>query len=148
MAYKAHSMISPDMVRRFLVPAYERWISEARATGCEVFYLDSDGHIGVLLPIWVDVGINFCGPLEVAAGNDIVEYRRIYGKKMAFRGGIDKRAIAKGGKVMEAEVMRVVPPLLELGGYIPCCDHGVPPDVSWPNYLDYARMLAKLTGWL
>jgi uroporphyrinogen decarboxylase len=148
MAYKAHSMISPDMVRRFLVPAYDRWISEAKAAGVPVIFMDSDGQIEELIPIWIDVGINACGPMEVAAGNDVVEYRRRFGRKMAYTGGIDKRSIAAGGKVIEAEVMRVVPPLLVDGGIVPGCDHGVPPDISWPNYLEYARLLAELTGWL
>ena len=91
--------------------------------------MDSDGYIGELIPIWIEAGINACDPIEVAAGNDIVAFRRQFGKKMAYRGGIDKRAIAKGGEVMRAEVMRVAP-LLEDGGFIPGCDHGVPPDVS------------------
>jgi hypothetical protein len=50
--------------------------------------------------------------------------------------------------VMEREVMRVVPPLLEKGGFIPGCDHGVPPDISWRNFLEYTRLLARLTGWV
>jgi len=148
MAYKAHSMISPAMVRRFLMPAYERWVSEIKASGCPIVDMDSDGYVGELIPLWIEAGINVCDPVEVAAGNDIVEYRRLHGRKMAYRGGIDKRAIAKGGKVMEDELMRVVPPLLEEGGFIPGCDHGVPPDISWPNFIEYARLLAKLTGWL
>ena len=56
--------------------------------------------------------------------------------------------IAKGGRIMEREVMRVVPPLFEEGGYIPGCDHGVPPDISWPKFIEYTRLLAKLCGWL
>ncbi len=39
-------------------------------------------------------------------------------------------------------------PLLAEGGYIPGCDHGVPPDISWPNFLAYARRLAEMTGWV
>ena len=99
-------------------------------------------------------GVNFVNlrdagdPVEVAAGNDIVKFREKYGKKMAYRGGIDKRAIAAGGRIMEEEVMRVVPPLLKDGGFIPSCDHGVPPDISWQNYIEYSRLLAKLCGWL
>ncbi len=148
MAYKGHSMISPKMVREFLSPTYERWVSEIKKSGCPIVSMDSDGYIGELIPIWIEAGINCCEPMEVAAGNDIVEYRRLYGKKMTYQGGIDKRAIAKGGKTMEKEVMRVVPPLLKEGGFIPRCDHGVPPDISWPNYIEYSRLLAKLTGWL
>jgi hypothetical protein len=149
MAYKGHSMISPQMVRRFLLPAYRRWVSEIKASGCPVVIdMDSDGYIGELIPLWIEAGVDCCDPIEVAAGNDILEYRRLYSRKMAYRGGIDKRAIAQGGEVMEREVMRVVPPLLEEGGFIPGCDHGVPPDISWPHFVEYSRLLAELTGWL
>nr|WP_026486731.1 uroporphyrinogen decarboxylase family protein [Caldanaerobius polysaccharolyticus] len=148
MAYKGHSMISPKMIYEYLVPVYDKWISKFRDNGCQIISVDSDGYIAELIPIWIEVGINCTEPVEVAAGNDIVQYRKTYGRKMAFMGGIDKRAIAKGGKVMEEEVMRVVPPLLEEGGYVPGCDHGVPPDISWPDYIEYAKLLAKLTGWL
>ena len=148
MAYKAHSMISPAMTRRFVLPAYAAWGDLLRSRGCPVVAVDSDGNNETLLPLWVEVGVNVATPMEIAAGNDLVAYRKQYGKQMAFRGGIDKRAIAAGGDVMREAVMSVVPPLLELGGYIPSCDHGVPPDISWPNFIEYARLLAQLTGWL
>jgi len=83
MAFKAHSMISPKMVRRFLLPAYERWVPEIKSSGCPLITLDSDGYIAELIPIWIEADINCCVPIEVAAGNDIVEYRRTFGKKMA-----------------------------------------------------------------
>ena len=148
MAYKAHSMISPEMVRKFLVPSYDRWVSEAKAAGVPVIFMDSDGQIEELIPIWIESGINACGPIEVAAGNDIVEYRQRFGKQMAYVGGVDKRAMAAGGKVIQDELMRIVPPLMEDGGFVAGCDHGVPPDISWPNFIEYSRLLAKLTGWL
>jgi len=147
MAYKEHSMISPAMCRRWLQPAYERWIAEARAGGCTVIDMDSDGKVDELIPIWIDAGIDVCDPIEVAAGNDIVAYRERFGHKMAYKGGVDKRAIAKGGEVIEAELDRVRP-VAEDGGYIPGCDHGVPPDISWPDFVHYARRLAEMTGWL
>ena len=148
MAYKEHSMISPKMVRKFLLPVWRKWSNQIREGGCPIIDLDSDGYIGELIPLWIEAGINCCCPMEVAAGNDIVQYRKTYGKQIAYHGGIDKRAIAKGGKIMEKEVMRVVPPLLKEGGFIPSCDHGVPSDISWDNYIKYSRLLAKLTGWL
>jgi uroporphyrinogen decarboxylase len=148
MAYKAHSMISPRMVRQFLMPAYRRWVSQIHSAGCPIVDMDSDGNVELLIPLWIESGINVCDPIEVAAGNDIVAYRERYGRRMAYRGGIDKRAIAAGGQVMRDEVLRVVPPLLKEGGFIPSCDHGVPPDISWPNFVEYARLLAQLTGWL
>jgi hypothetical protein len=148
MAYKKHSMISPAMTRRFLLPTWREWVRTIRASGCPIICVDSDGYVAELVPIWIEAGLNCTFPIEVAAGNDVVAYRRQYGKKMAYEGGIDKRALAAGGEIMRAEVMRVVPPLIEDGGFIPGCDHGVPPDISWPDYVAYSRLLARLTGWL
>jgi uroporphyrinogen decarboxylase len=141
-------MISPKMVRQFLLPAYKRWVSEIKGSGCPIVYMDSDGYVRELIPIWIEGGINYSGPNEVAAENDIVEYRKLFGRNMAYNGGIDKRAIAKGGQVIEEEMERVIPPLLKDGGFVPGCDHGVPPDISWPNFIKYSRILARMTGWL
>jgi hypothetical protein len=148
MAYKVHSMISPAMTRRFLLPTWEAWAQSIRRHGATVIGLDSDGFVGELIPLWIEAGIEVCEPMEVAAGNDIVAYRKQYGKQIAYRGGIDKRCLAAGGQAMRDEIMRVVPPLLADGGFIPSCDHGVPPDISWPNFVEYTRILAQLEGWL
>lgn len=147
MAYKEKSMISPAMTREFLFPAWQRWAREAKQAGVPVFNIDSDGRIDELLPIWIDAGFNACEPIEVAAGCDINEYRRLFGRTMAYSGGVDKRCIAKGGKVIEAELARMAP-VVRGGGFIPSCDHGVPHDISWPDFIRYSRLLAQLTGWL
>ncbi len=114
---------------------------------CPVVWMDSDGYVGELIPLWIEAGINTELPNEVAAGSDVVEFRNRYGKQMGYIGGIDKRAIAKGGEVMRKEVIHRCSILAD-GGYIPGCDHGVPPDISWPNFVEYSRLLAQLTGWL
>jgi hypothetical protein len=38
--------------------------------------------------------------------------------------------------------------VIDAGGYIPGCDHGVPSDVTWPDFVEYCRLLAGATGWL
>lgn len=147
MAYKAHSMISPAMVRRFLMPAYKVWVPQIYASGCPIIDMDSDGDITELIPLWIEAEINVCDPIEVAAHNDIVAFRKKFGRQIAYRGGIDKRAIAAGGDVIQAELDRIAP-VVEDGGFLPSCDHAVPSDISWPNYLDYTKRLAEITGWL
>jgi uroporphyrinogen-III decarboxylase len=147
MAYKNFSMISPAMVQEFILPTYKRWGHLIREAGCTLYAVDSDGFIGELIPIWIEAGINVCDPIEVAAGNNIGEFRKRFGSKMAYRGGVDKRAIAAGGRTLEAEIKRIEP-IIHDGGYIPGCDHGVPHDVSWPNFVYYIKLLAKTTGWL
>lgn len=147
MAYKEKSMISPAMTREFLFPAWQRWAKEVRQASVPVFNIDSDGRIDELIPIWIDAGINACEPIEVAAGCDINDYRKRFGRSMAYSGGVDKRCMAKGGKVIEAELARVAP-VVKDGGYIPSCDHGVPHDISWPDFIHYSKLLAEMTGWL
>ncbi|MEI6083535.1 MAG: hypothetical protein WCS70_04465 [Verrucomicrobiota bacterium] len=70
-----------------------------------------------------------------------------YGTQTAYRGGVDKRAMAKGGATIREEMARLQP-AIAAGGFIPSCDHGVPSDVSWPNFVDYSKLLAQATRWL
>jgi len=147
MAYKAKSMISMDMARRFCMPSWAAWSRQVKAAGCPLVDMDSDGFIGELIPLWIEAGINVCDPIEVAAHCDIVAFRQAFGHRIAFRQGVDKRCIAAGGDAIAAELERIRP-VVEDGGFIPGCDHGVPADVSWPDFVDYCARLARLTGWL
>ncbi len=147
MAYKSFSMISPAMAREYLMPTWKHWGEIVRGAGVPVYAMDSDGFIGELIPLWIESGINACDPIEVAAGNDLPAFRRQFGQNIAYSGGVDKRAMAKGGSVIAAEIARLRP-VIDGGGYLPQCDHGVPADVSWPNYVEYVRLLAGATGWL
>lgn len=146
MAYKEKSMISPAMCREFLMPVWNKWGQEIKGK-CPLYAVDSDGDVEELIPLWIEAGINGCDPMEIAAGNDMYKYRKMFGKKMAFSGGVDKREIAKGGKNIIAEIKRIEP-IVKSGGYLPSCDHGVPPDVSWPDFVEYSKLLGKVTGWL
>ncbi|MHC4562868.1 MAG: uroporphyrinogen decarboxylase family protein [Planctomycetota bacterium] len=147
MAYKEKAMISPDMCRRFLMPSWKRWTKEAKQAGVSIVEIDSDGKVDELIPLWIEAGVNVNSPVEVAAGNDINAYRKEFGHQIAFCGGVDKRAMAKGGKVIEDELRRIEPVVRD-GGFIPSCDHGVPSDISWPDFKHYSKLLAEMTGWL
>ena len=147
MAYKEKPMIGPEMARRFLLPCWRRWAEQCRAAGVPIYEVDSDGHVGELIPIWLDAGFISNTPQEAAAGNDLPVYRLLYGERMAYRGGVDKRAMAQGGQSLRDEIDRLHP-VIDAGGYIPSCDHAIPSDVSWPNFVEYCRLLAHATGWL
>ena len=147
MAYKEKAMISPAMTREFCKPSWDCWTAMCRDAGVPVVDMDSDGYIGELIPIWIESGINACNPIEVAAGNDINIFRHQFGRSIAYSGGVDKRAMAKGGQVLIDEIKRIEPVVAD-GGYIPSCDHGIPSDVSWANYVESCRLLAQITGWL
>ena len=147
MAYKIKPMIGPDMSREFLLDCWRSWGALCRSAGVALYMIDSDGYVGDLIPVWIEAGFAANTPQEVAAGNDLPRYRRTYGTRMAYHGGVDKRAMAAGGKVLRDEIDRLRP-VIDAGGYIPSCDHGIPADVSWPNFVEYCRLLALATGWL
>ncbi len=147
MAYKGYSMLSPEMTRKYLLPCWRHWGELCQKYEVPLYGVDSDGFIGELIPIWIDAGMIFCDPIEVAAGNDINAFRKEFGKNMAYRGGVDKREMAKGGEFIKAEMERIMP-VIKDGGFVPSCDHGIPSDVSWPAMLEYVELLAKATRWL
>ena len=147
MAYKEKPMIGPDMCRRFLLRCWRNWAELCRDAGVPIYEVDSDGNVAELIPVWIEAGFICNSPQEVAAGNDLPAYRSQYGTRMAYRGGVDKRAMAKGGAVLRSEIDRLRP-AIDAGGFIPSCDHGIPADVSWPNFVDYCRLLAQATGWI
>ena len=105
-------------------------------TGFPGSWLDSDGNVEELIPLWLESGINGVYPMEVAAGMDVVKLRREYGKDLLMTGGIDKRVLARDRKAIDEELEAKIP-LAEQGGYIPHIDHAIPHDVPYENFAYY-----------
>ena len=144
MAYKNGSLISPRTFREFMTPYYRKVTAKARELGAFMLWVDSDGYVGQLVPLFLEVGINLIYPFEVQAGNDIMEYRNQYGKQLAILGGIDKRALFGSKDEIEAELMKRLPPMLAQGGYVPSLDHVVPPEVSLENFRYYLKRVREI----
>ena len=79
-------------------------------------------------------------PFEVAANCDIVRVSQVY-PELLLSGGIDKRIIAQGGDALKRHLEAGVPVLRKRGGYIPTCDHGVPEEVPFENYMLYRELM-------
>jgi uroporphyrinogen decarboxylase len=142
MSYKTASLISPELVRRHMLPAYRELIAYLRAGGVQLIMVDSDGQVGELLPLFLEAGADGMHPCEMAAGSDPLELRRRQ-PRCALMGGLDKRAIASGPAGVDAELARIAP-LLDEGAYIPMLDHFVPPDVSYATYCYYVERRREL----
>lgn len=141
MAYNHGSLVDPRLFRRFALPHYRRVCDWLRSHGVEHIWLDSDGDIHELIPIWLEAGIHALYPFEVQSGMDVVAMRQEYGRDLVMLGGVDKRAVATGGEAMRAEVDRVAPVVAD-GGFFPELDHAAPPDISWPNMVAYYEYLS------
>lgn len=146
ICYNAGPLISPAHFNRFLVPHYRHISDLCRRHGVDVIWLDCDGKIDPLLPLWLGAGINCMFPLEIGTwGADPIRYRREYGPELLMMGGFDKHILAGSKQGIAAEVKRLTP-LVEEGGYIGFADHRVPPDVPYENYLFYARTVRERWG--
>jgi hypothetical protein len=146
MCYKTASLVSPDFVRRHMVPRYRKVVDLLNAHGVQTIILDSDGQIGELLPIWIDCGINGSYPCEVASGMDGLALRRAFGKNLLLVGNIDKRTLSKGKAEMDAELARVRE-ILKTGGYFPSVDHHIPPDVPYENFVYFMDRLRSFSDY-
>jgi uroporphyrinogen decarboxylase len=146
MAYKTASLISPAHFREFMLPHYRRITDFVRSKGVDVIWVDCDGNVDELIPLYMEGGVNGILPLEAAASMNAVVLRKKYGKNLFLVGNIDKRALARGKHQIDDEIEKKVPLLLSGSGYFPAVDHAVPPDVSFGNYLYYLQKLRKVTG--
>lgn len=145
MCYKTGPLISPMMVREFLAPYYRECIEELRAAQNERLWIqiDTDGFHDPLLAVYEEIGVNALWPFEVAAGCDVIRTAREY-PHLVIQGGIDKRALAEGPEAIDRELERIIPAMVERGGYIPTVDHWVPHDVALHHYQHYRNRIVEL----
>ena len=129
-----------------MMPRYRKVTEILRSSGIDALFVDSDGNLNQLIPLWLESGIHGYWPLECAAANDAVALRKKYGKDVILAGNIDKRALLKGKDAIREEVMSKVPFLLESGGYFPSVDHFVPPDVTFESYCYFINTLREVAG--
>jgi hypothetical protein len=139
ICYKSGPVLSPAMFDRWIVPRYKRITDLLHKYGVDIAWTDCDGNIMPILPQFLAGGINCMFPIEVAAGSDPVEMRRIYGDKVLLHGGVNKRALAFGFAEVEAEIKRLTP-LVKEGGFVPHIDHRCPADVPLKNYRHYMKL--------
>jgi len=145
MAFKTASLISPQHFRQYLQPGYRKISECVRSYGIDVIFVDSDGNVEELIPLWLEAGINGVYPMEVAAGMDVAALRRKYGRDLLMTGGIDKRALARGREAIDNELKAKLP-VANGGGYIPHLDHGIPHDVPYEAFVYYWQRKKELLG--
>lgn len=137
MSYNGGPLISPRHFEHYLVPRYRRINELLHHHGITQIIVDSDGRLDELIPGWLDCGVNCVLPFEIGTtGADPLAYRRRFGRDLRMIGGFDKRILAASPEAIDREVQRLTPLVAE-GGFVPACDHKIPPDVSLTNYRHY-----------
>jgi uroporphyrinogen-III decarboxylase len=143
ICYNHGPLISPDMISEFIFPYYQRLLANIKSRQIDksrhlFFQVDTDGFANPVIPLYQSLGMDIMSPFEVAAGSDVVEIGKQYPDLVMF-GGVDKRVLAQGRKAIDGLVDRIFPAMRKRGGYIPTCDHGVPEEVPYEDYLYYRK---------
>ena len=144
MSGRQGSLISFAMIEQFMMPHYDRIVAFAREHGIPIVSVDSDGLVDALVPAVMKHGINMFFPFEVQAGNDVEQYRELY-PELGIVGGLDKNALAKTRKEIDLELAKAER-MIARGGFIPGCDHLIPPNVPWENWKYFCERLRDICG--
>ena len=137
ICFKNGPLVSPAVVAELSGPHYKRITGLLHGFGVDIVSVDCDGWIDALVPIWLENGVNTMFPIEVGTWDaSIAPWREKYGRELRGVGGMNKTVFARDRSAVDAEIERLRP-LVDLGGYIPCPDHRIPPDAEWDNVRYY-----------
>ena len=146
ICFKSGPLVRPSVFRELVGPWYKRITSLLKAHGVDIVSVDCDGKIDELVPVWLENGVNTMFPIEVGTWHASFDnWRRIYGRDLRGVGGMDKRVFAQDYTAVDREIERLKP-IVDMGGYIPCPDHRIPPDAKWENVQYYCERFRKTFG--
>jgi uroporphyrinogen-III decarboxylase len=146
MAGKGGPLVGPNQVREFIRPYYRRIWDMLNSRGTRLFAQDSDGDINPVIGAFIDCGVNVFYPCEPAAGMDIVDLRKKYGRRFALIGGIDKHVLRRTKEEIQKELEYKLQPFMRGGGVCFALDHRIPNGTPLANYRYYVKTAKEILG--
>jgi uroporphyrinogen-III decarboxylase len=146
LAGKSGPLLSPEHVREYFMPYYNAVWDAAREAEAALFSQDSDGYIEPVMEAFIECGVNVFYPCEPAAGMDIVKLRERFGKRCAFKGGIDKMALLGSKDDIDCELRYKLTNTSLHSGVVFGLDHRIPNGISIENYRYYINRARELLG--
>ena len=144
MAGKSGPLIGPNLIEEFIKPYYRKVWDMLSSKGTKLFSQDSDGNMNPIIDAFLDCGVNVMYPAEPASGMDVVELRKKYGNKVAFKGGIDKHVLRASKEEIRKELEYKMQPLMQQGGMVFGVDHRIPNGTPLENYIYYVNTAREL----
>ncbi|MGC9317216.1 MAG: uroporphyrinogen decarboxylase family protein [Armatimonadota bacterium] len=130
MAATKGPMFSPATAERVLAPAWAHLVESFKDAGARKVILHSDGNIGPLLDLFIDLGFDGINPVEYHTGLHPTKLRERYGENLALLGGLDNAQILPRGDPQQVRehVLEVLS--AGVGGGLAIGTHSVAPDIS------------------
>ena len=146
ICYKSGPLVNPKMFYNKIGPHYRRITDLLHRYGVDLVSLDCDGKIDMLVPAFIENGVNVMFPIEVGTwGANLRPWREKYGKQIRGVGGMAKRVFGFEREDVDAEIERLKQ-LVDMGGFLPCPDHRIAPDAKWENVQYYCDELRRIFG--
>jgi uroporphyrinogen decarboxylase len=118
-------LLSPAIIREFLVPEYRRLFDLYKSRGVLVEF-HSCGHIEPALDTFMELGVNILNPVQASA-NDLNNVRSVTEGKMALAGAVSTGTVMDGPpEKIRDEVKTRIRQLGSNGGYFCRPDQGLP----------------------
>ena len=144
VCYRNGMLFSPRMYEHMVLPHHQRLTAYFDARGMPTVF-HTCGNVQQLVPLYIKAGVRGVHPLEARVGNDVREFRQLYGNRMVFFGNINVDKLSGSKEDIETEIRAKVPVAKQGGAYVFHSDHSIPPTVSMENYR-YALELAEEYG--
>jgi uroporphyrinogen decarboxylase len=130
-------MMRLETWRRFFRPGFAAFIELAHRYGLRVMH-HTCGSVAELIPDFIACGLDILQSLQPqAAGMNLADLRREYGRDLCFQGGIDIQGVLPHGTMAEVRehVRQQIEAAGDEGGYILCTAHNIQPDTPTENVL-------------
>ncbi len=96
-------MLSPQLIREYIIPGAKELITQAKSYGLKVIY-HSCGAIAEVIPDLIEAGVDVVHPIQaLAKGMEPKGMKEAYGSKVSFCGGIDAQNLLVHGRPEEVK---------------------------------------------
>lgn len=127
-------MLSPDMVRRFVIPGCKQLVEQAHSYGLKVIY-HSCGSIVDVIPDLIEAGVDVIHPIQALAfGMEPNNLKEKFGTQVSFCGGVDTQDLLVNGSPLQVqEKVRELRNIFPTGLIISPSHEAIMPDVPPEN---------------
>jgi len=135
MGTQSGLLISPNMIRRFILPHLARYADQCHAYGIKALF-HSCGSVRQIIGDLIEAGIDVLNPIQRHAEGMVPgEIKEAFGDRLAFHGGVDiQHTLPKGSADdVRAEVRDLIDTMGKGGGYILASTHNIQDDVPIEN---------------
>lgn len=127
-------LLSPDMIKEFVLPGIKKLVHQAKSYGLKVIY-HSCGSIIDIIPSLIEAGVDVIHPIQaLATGMDPNNLKQKFGGKVSFCGGVDAQNLLINGTPEEvANKVKELKTIFPTGLIISPSHEAILPDISPQN---------------